>query len=55
MDAFKRRFKLSEYLLLFAGVGMLVSLPWLDGPDNLMWIAAKVSYGFGVVLYILKK
>lgn len=55
MESLKRPLKLSEYLLLFSGLGMLLSQPWLDGPGQPLWTAAKVAYLLGVMLYIAKK
>jgi len=55
MEALKRPLRFSEYLLLAAGIGILISQPWLDGPDNLIWILSKVFYFAGVILFIAKR
>lgn len=55
MEAFRRPFRLSEYLLLFSGLGILFSQASLDGPGQPLWAAAKFAYVLGVLLYIAKR
>jgi len=46
----------SEYILLLAGLGILASVPlifFLGGFE--VWVAAKVLYGIGVVLFLFNR
>jgi hypothetical protein len=45
----------SEIFFLVAGIGILISLPWLDGGGFLIWTIAKLSYFTGVVFLIFQK
>jgi hypothetical protein len=46
----------SFFLLLAAGIAMLVSLPILAAGGNLViWVTAKAFYAVGVLLFLLDK
>jgi hypothetical protein len=47
--------QLSEVFFLIAGIGMLVSLPWLESGGFFAWILPKAAYVLGVIFLIFKK
>jgi len=52
---FAHKLQMSEILLLAAGIGMLVSLPWLESNGLWIWFSAKAAYVAGVIFFVLKK
>ena len=44
--------RVSEVLFLFAGIGLLISLPWLDSWGLWVWFLAKVAYFSGLVFLL---
>jgi hypothetical protein len=47
---------LSERILILAGFGILVSVPLIGFGDFFgVWVAAKVLYGIGVLLFLVNK
>ena len=55
MANFILQLRISEILFLLVGVGMLLSLPWLDSWGLWVWVGAKFVYFIGVFLFIFNK
>ena len=51
----KHKVKPSEFFFFLAGILILASLPWLASFGVNFWIAGKVSYFLGLLLFIFKK
>ncbi len=47
--------KLSFYVFLVSGIGIILAPHFFDRFGEGPWIAARVFFLFGVVLYLLKK
>jgi len=55
MKELMAKIKLSEIFFLASGLGILFSLPWLEGGGFSVWAVAKAAYFAGVILLIFKK
>ncbi|MEX2008451.1 MAG: hypothetical protein WD850_03110 [Candidatus Spechtbacterales bacterium] len=54
--SFFTELRLSEYILLSAGIVLLASLPFvLVYGDFTVWVVAKGLYLFGVLLFLLNR
>ena len=53
MDQNPYRIKTAEVFFLIAGLGILFSLPWLEGVGFNLWLAAQIAYGIGVILFVI--
>lgn len=46
------KFKIYEYFFLLSGLGVIVSLPWIENWSLPLWTAAKFSYFIGIYFFI---
>ena len=44
-----------EYFMIFAGAGLLVSLPFFTSGNMALWFVAKGFYLVGLVIMIIRK
>ena len=55
MVNFILQLRISEILFLLVGIGILLSLPWLDSWGLWVWLGVKFMYFVGVSLFIFNK
>lgn len=49
----KTKLKPYEILFLIAGLGILISLPWIETGGLNIWLIAKLAYALGIVFFII--
>ena len=49
---YSKNMRISELFFLLAGIGILISFPFLAGMGLYFWIAAKIAYLLGVIFYV---
>jgi len=55
MTHFILQLKISEIFFFLVGLGILISLPWIDTWGLWIWVGVKFVYFIGILLFIFNK